>query len=228
MKIFGIIFLLSSFLIAKNAYQDEVMFTSLVGYWVSYLIGYFGIAFIIPNIIEKNKFISFLFSKILIIPIVFFNKFNYFFTPILTILTFLFIYIIPAQIALILINIYPVLNPFSEGILYLISIISVVLFAYKGNNLMKFITEMHKPRLYRELLERYSITIFTRITTYTIMILIYVIYNIMDFSNLQIAFLSKDLLNVIKEVFVTFVAVDSLIQIIKSRKNYNKKTETSP
>ncbi|WP_163971821.1 hypothetical protein [Oceanobacillus halotolerans] len=220
-KIIGIIFLLFSYLLAKNAYQDEVMFNSIFGYWISYLIGYWGIAFTIPNIIDKNRFVSFIFSKVLIIPVILFVKIQYFIAPILTILSFLIIYIFPAQIILIIVNIYPALKPFSEGFVYLISIVSVLLFAYKGNSVMKFIIDIHKPKLYRELLQRYSITIFTRITTYTIMILIYVIFNFVEFSNIQIVIFSKDLLNVIKEVFVTFVAIDSLIQII------NRKTPTT-
>lgn len=120
-----------------------------------------------------------------------------------------------------LVNIYPSLGKYSQGIVYILSLLSVFFFAYKSNVLMKFAIKMFKTRLFKHYL--YSITSIqlTRMYTYIIMVVVYILYNFFNLSNINLPFIPFETLNVIKEVFITFVAIDSLIQTSKYIKKEN-------
>lgn len=46
------------------------------------------------------------------------------------------------------------------------------------------------------------------------MIMIYILYNFLNFSDLDLDLVPFEMVSVVKEVFVTFIAIDSFIQII--------------
>lgn len=134
-------------------------------------------------------------------------------------MAFLYVYFIPSLMILNLSESFPPITPYVEGIIYVVSLISVLLYAYKGNRAMTFFIDTFKTVFARDILIRYSSQFYTRVISYFLMILIYVVYNFDYFSGGGIVgFLPTELLTVIKEVFVTFVAVDALIQIIRIKK----------
>ncbi len=112
---------------------------------------------------------------------------------------------------------HDIIEQYSQGIIYILSLLSVLFFAYKSNVLMGFIIETFKTKLFRNYLNRYTNTAFTRMFTYIMMIIIYILYNFLTFSKINPNFIPSEMLNVIKEVFVTFVAIDTLIQIIVTK-----------
>lgn len=223
-KIFGIIFItLAYWLLMVLSFSGQSLFDSIIQAWLGYFIAYFGVVFLCSEIIEKNKILSFIFSKILITPIIGLIYFQYLIAPILTIIVFLAIYFLPSMCILKLGETYPILEQYSQGSIYFLSLVSVLFFAYKSNIAMSFIIETFKTKLFRKYLNKYTNVSFTRMFTYMIMIAIYILYNFLTFSNIKLNFIPYEMLNVIKEVFVTFVAIDSLMQIYLSKQQDNQK-----
>jgi hypothetical protein len=232
-KIFGIIFIAMAYWLVKDLpFDGENIFNNILQGWLGYFIAYIGVGFLFSGIFEKSKILSFIYKKVLVLPFIGFIYFQYIIAPILTVIMFLGIYFLPSMWILRLGETHPILEQYSQGIIYILSLVSVLFFAYKSNLVMRFIIETFKTKLFRNYLDRYTNTAFTRMYTYMIMIAIYISYNFLTFSNINLNFIPSEMLNVIKEVFVTFVAIDSLIQIILNKqpekqeklKTRNKKT----
>ncbi len=169
--------------------------------------------------IERNKTFSFIYTKILIIPFIGFIYFQYLVAPLLTIIAFLGFYLLPSMLVITLGETYTIIQRYEQGIIYLLSLGSVLLFAYKSNIVMNRIIESFKTKLLKASFERYANPLFTRVGTYLFMVFIYVTYNFLTFSNISLDFIPNEILNVVKEVFVTFVAIDTLIQMNSSNRN---------
>src|SRR5699024_5124149 len=114
----------------------------------------------------------------------------------------------------------PISEDYSQGVVYILSLLSVLFFAYKGNKIMLIVMKLFQTKILKQQLNKYTKTFLTRLYTYLIMIIIYVLYNFLTFSDIHITFLPPENLNGIKEVLVTFVAIDSMIQIIIKRQQY--------
>lgn len=125
-------------------------------------------------------------------------------------------------------NEYNNMQPFNYGgILYLINILTVLLYAYFGDTLMKVLFILFKIKFFKNIILKEIITKKNvRIYTYITMIVIYIIYNFCVFSDVKNIFIYPiDSFNIIKEVFVTFVAIDTLIQIFKTNQKNNSKKD---
>lgn len=228
-KIFGIIFTAMAYWLLKDiSFSGQNLFNNIFQAWLGYFIGYIGLSFLMSEVIEKNKILSFIYRKILFLPFIGFVYFKYIVAPLLTVIMFLGFYFLPSMWILKLGETHTIVEQFKQGIIYIISLISVLSFAYRSNVVMRYIIESFKTKLFKIYLERYTNTAFTRMYTYMIMIAIYISYNFLAFSNINLNFIPTEMLNVIKEVFVTFVAIDTLIQIIlnkqleKTREKENK------
>ncbi len=88
---------------------------------------------------------------------------------------------------------------------------------------MGFLINILKTKLFMNYLHNYTNVALTRIYTYVIMITVYISYNFFTFSNINLNFLPLGMLNITKEVFVTFVAIDSLIQITLNKQEKKQK-----
>ncbi|WP_223554648.1 hypothetical protein [Lysinibacillus sphaericus] len=223
-KSFGVVFILLGIFTYKGInLQNGSLFENISLLWFTYVFIYFGIILLIPQWIEKYKILSFLFSKILILPIVILIYYQYLFAPFMAIIMYISIFIIPPLLVNLLSENIPIFNIYQEGLIYLLSLITVLLFAYNSNTLMRFINSTLKTKFLKKLLEQYTDTNYTRIFTYTIMIGIYITYNFLSFANIKFTLVPNEMLNVIKEVFVTFVAIDTLLQILISKRGWDKK-----
>lgn len=215
----GIIAILFGFWLFEMFQLSESLYEKILSFLLGYFAFYIGIYAIFNKIIEKYKVLSVVYNKILSIPIIFVFKIQYVAAPVLSTIIFIALYFTPSVMILKISDFFPYITPYVEGIIYLVSLISVLLFAYKGNKVMAFIIESFRTIFAKGMLHRFSSSYFTRVISYILMILIYVIYNFDYFSrNTIIGFVPDELLTVIKEVFVTFVAIDSLIQIIANKK----------
>ncbi|WP_283746222.1 hypothetical protein [Bacillus cereus] len=207
--------------------ENETDLTSRVlGWGVSYFCLYLSLTILFSK--NKNRFIDLL-LKILGFPILLIMLVQYYLAPIVTIIMFIVFYISPTAVVLNLSNVFSVLKPYLGGIIYLVNVFAVLAFAYFGNGIMKFVMSTFKTKLVKNVLDKYSTVLYTRIYSYVLMILIYVIYNFISFSNSNLLrILPIEPVSVIKEVFVTFVAVDTLIQILLNKKeNSQSKNELS-
>lgn len=222
-KIIGIIFIAMAYWLVKDlSFSSGNLFNNILLGWLGYFISYIGVGLLLSEIIEKSRLISIIYKKVLVLPFIGFIYFQYIIAPVLTIIMFLGIYFLPSMWILRLGETHVILEEYSQGIIYILSLLSVLLFAYKSNVLMRLIIETFKTTLFRRYLDRYTNTAFTRMYTYMLMIFIYVSYNFLTFSNINLILIPAEMLNVIKEVFVTFVAIDSLIQIILNKQHPKK------
>jgi hypothetical protein len=217
--VFGSIFILLGIWLFNIFQGSERLIEKIIFFLLAYFMFYIGIYAIFNKLIEKYKIIHLIFDKVLSLPVIVIFKFQYFAAPILSATMFFALYFLPSLIILNVSNAFPLISQFVEGIIYIVSLISVLLFAYKGNKVMAFFVETFNTIFAREILHKFSSPYYTRLISYVLMICIYVIYNFDYFSGGGIIrFIPTELLSVIKEVFVTFVAVDTLIQIIVNNK----------
>lgn len=98
------------------------------------------------------------------------------------------------------------------GALYLGVLLSVVLFAYFGEVIWKFIKKYYGNNSESKLIKQSkNIAIM-----YIVMISVYIICNFVEFSKLNISnFIEPTTFLVLKEVLVTFIAIDGLRQLFK-------------
>ncbi|EOQ17199.1 MULTISPECIES: hypothetical protein [Bacillus cereus group] len=217
-KVFGIIFIAMAYWLVRDlSFSGENLLNNILQVWFGYFIAYIGIGLLFSGMLEKSKVFSFIYRKVLVLPFIGFIYFQYIITPIITVIMFLVIYFLPSMWILKLGETHAIIEQYSQGIIYIISLLSVLFFAYKSNLVMRFIIDTFKTKLFRNYLNRYTNTAFTRRITYIMMIIIYISYNFLTFSKINPNFIPSEMLNVIKEVFVTFVAIDTLIQIIVSK-----------
>lgn len=202
------------------SYNDKhSLFINISYFLLIYFFVYIGIGLLFSEVLQKYKILSIIYNKILSLPFIVFIYFQYLLAPLLTLTMFLAIYFLPSMCILKLGETNLIVEEYKQGIIYIISLISVLVFAYQSNFTMRYIIETLKPKLFKKYLEQYSDAAFTRIYTYISMIVIYTTYNFLTFSNINLNFIPTEMLNVIKEVFVTFVSIDTLIQIAVSQKN---------
>lgn len=200
--------------------------SKVLGWGISYFCLYLSLTILFSK--NKNRFIDLL-LKILGFPILLVMLAQYYLAPIVTIIMFIVFYVSPTAVVLNLSNVFSFLKPYLDGIIYLVNVLAVLAFAYFGNSIMKFVMSTFETKLVKDVLDKYSTVLYTRIYSYVLMILIYVIYNFITFSNSNLlGILPIEPVSVIKEVFVTFVAIDTLIQILLTKKeNTQSKIEVS-
>ncbi|MCI3146188.1 hypothetical protein C5137_07590 [Bacillus cereus] len=234
-KFVGIIFIaMGYFLVKELSFPVDNIFNIILQGWLGYFIAYIGVGLLFFGILEKSKVLSFIYKKVLVVPAIGFIYFQYIITPIITVIMFLGIYFLPSMWILKLGETHAIIEQYSQGIIYILSLLSVLFFAYQSNLVMRFIIDTFKTKLFRNYLNRYTSTAFTRMFTYIMMIIIYISYNFLAFSKINLNFIPSEMLNVIKEVFVTFVAIDTLVQIIltkqqaKTEKSEHKEKKDSP
>lgn len=217
-EVCGIIFIVMAYWLVRDlSFSGENLLNNILQVWFGYFIAYIGMGFLFYGIIKKSKLFSFIYKKVLVLPFIGFIYLQYIITPIITVIIFLGIYFLPSMWILKLGETYAIIEQYSQGIIYIISLLSVLFFAYKSNLVMRFIIDNLKTKLFRNYLNIYTNTAFTRMFTYIMMIIIYISYNFLIFSKINLNFIPSEMLNVIKEVFVTFVAIDTLVQIILTK-----------
>lgn len=164
-------------------------------------------------------------SKILILiidiilsPLSILANFIEFFRIINCLCLFSFMYILP----IIILNAINQKNSLPNFLfwLYIINLISVIIFCYFGSTIiMKFIIFIFnmKNKETEKKLEDMIKEEHMRLVTYVLMTIIYIVYNILIYNNINYI-----LLDTIKEVFVSFIAIDSIVNQIKSNKTISK------
>lgn len=211
--------LIGCYLTVYSLHDKQSIFINILYFSLIYFFAYIGIGLLLTEVLQKYKILSVIYDNILSIPFVGFMYFQYMLAPLLTLFMFLAIYFLPSMYILNIGETNLIVEEYKQGIIYITSLLSVIVFAYRSNIIMRYIIETFKPKLFKKYLERYTTVNFTRIYTYIFMIAIYISYNFLTFSNINLTFIPTEMLNVIKEVFVTFVSIDTLIQITVSQKN---------
>lgn len=185
---------------------------------VSYIFIYLGIYALFNKSIRKSKKINWIFEKILSFPLVLLLYIVNMFSPLFVILLFVFLYFVPSLLLLIIIEQYPSAARFSTGIIYLLNTSIVVVYTYAGNKIMNILIALFEVHFSKEKLSKYSTVLYMRKIAYFVMIMIYLIHNFLLFSNISIG-----LLNVTKEVLITFIAIDTFLQLTPNQNSASEK-----
>lgn len=121
----------------------------------------------------------------------------------------LFLLITFSVLPTIVMSIFP--EKFYFGALYLGVLLSVILFAYAGHILWRFVKNFYGNKDENKLiLQSNNIALI-----YIIMICVYIFYNIMEFSKVYVSFfIEKSTFLILKEVLVTFIAIDGFRQLV--------------
>ncbi len=93
-----------------------------------------------------------------------------------------------------------------------------MIFAYKANKVENFVVYLYGSYS-TDALKKINQKIDYRFLTYIMMISIYIFYNLVVFSGYNVSASIIDSFTVLKEVFVTSIAIDSALQIYSSNKN---------
>lgn len=142
-------------------------------------------------------------------PITFILKLLLLQTNVFMIVMFIVICLIPVGLT---VAIIPEDWQFKWGTVYVVSLLVLLIYSYKSQWIMSFLNYIFNNGIRdKQLLVKTLDKVNPRIFSYSMMIIIYVIYNFDTFSNSS---LEIDI-NLMKEVFVTFIAVDTLIQLFK-------------
>ena len=220
-KFIGVTFIcIAYFLIKEIVLNQNMLLITILYALLSYALIIFGLGYLIPKTIDNNKFLNFLFS-ILVKPVYLLFLFQLIAAPILTIIAFTGFYIIPTYITYLLFSQSELLHSYTQGAIYLVAVISVLSFAYFGNKIMLMTIDSFKAAFLKKVLIKITTRHYTRLYTYFIMVIMYLLYNFLSFSSITLKGIPIEMLNVTKEVFVTFVAVDSLIQIYLIKRKSN-------
>lgn len=215
-KFIGIIFLLIGVYLFK-AFPTSNLFFLIVKILLMYFAFYHAAMFLIYDLIQKNKIADYIFSTILAFPVKFVYMYQHYSAPFTAFIMFGLLYFVPSFLVINLKIQSDFIYNNSLSIMYILNLISIIIFAYKSNKVMNISIMSFDVRFLKKHLIKFTDQKTTRYYTYLFMTTIYVIFNILNFSSLN--FTSLDVLNSIKEVFVTFVAIDTLLQIRKHKRN---------
>lgn len=218
-KLAGFIFILFGYLIIRLLVDFDEIIIAIIFLLISYMILYIGTHLILYEFLRKNDIVEFIFYRILVFPIRVLLIYHSFSSFILSLFLFVFIYLMPSLLFLKLNEFYPVIEQYSLGIVYILSLISIFFFAYKSSFVMNRLIAFTKANFLVEFLNYISDESFTRKLTYLFMVIIYILYNILTLSGLTLSLLPNEILVVIKEVFLTFIAVDSLREVVRKNKD---------
>lgn len=204
----------------KSSFNDSNVIIIIMKLSVVYFLLYMNLLILVSNV--ENRFIKY-FINILGFPLLLLIYLQKVAAPLLTIFLFAGFYIIPTYLVIGLTEYFIILKPHLGGIVYLTNIITVLVFAYFGNHIMKFMIFSLDTRLIKNIIIKYTEVLYTRIYSYALMIFIYVTYNFISFSDYEFSsIIPLSAVSVIKEVFVTFIAIDTLIQLLGNRKCSNQ------
>lgn len=215
-KIIGLIFLLIAYCLFMY-FPTSNLFYIAVRIILIYFMLYHSIMLLFYDLIQKNKLADYIFSNVLYFPINIVYMYQHYSAPIIAVIMFGSLYFIPSFIVINLATKYEFININGLSILYTLNLLSVFTFAYYSNKIMQLTIMSFDVRFLKTLLIKLTNQKTTRYYTYVFMTTIYVSYNILNFSSLNLP--SLELLNSIKEVFVTFVAIDTLIQLRKQKRD---------
>ncbi|WP_145962327.1 hypothetical protein [Kurthia zopfii] len=143
---------------------------------------------------------------------------EYFIAPVFAILFFIIAYFAPVIIVLFINQeVQPIKH--LEAWIYFLGVFINVAFAYKSNIVLRWSIRNAEARKIVTKWDKYFAVTYTRIFSYVVLILVYISYNVWAFTNPEHIPLG---LNVVKEILVTFVSIDTLFQIIISSKKEKK------
>lgn len=210
-----ILFLLISGFLFTLIRSDEDTFHRIIPMVMLFPIWFILFCIIIYPLFLWNERLKSLYEKIFNFPLEIMFKFSMLQTNIFMVIMFLIICLMPIGFSIILL---PEEWAFKWGLVYIISLSMLLLYTYKTQwilRLLDYITNSKERdmKILQGILQNSS----PRIISYSMMIIIYVIYNFDAFSN---NYLGIDI-NLVKEVFVTFIAVDTLIQIYFEKRSKN-------
>lgn len=179
----------------------------VLGLWIYYLI-YNGVM----------RFISEFFKKYVLLITILKNTFG---LPI-TLIKFIFnSWYYFMQVSLFLVTTFGVLpsivmeiipEKYYLGALYLGVLLSVIFFAYLGDFLWKLVKRFYGNKSENRIVKKSS----NIAIMYIIMISVYIIYNYIEFSGIDISkFIEPSTFLILKEVLVTFIAIDGLRQLVE-------------
>lgn len=216
-----LLFIMGCYFFYEITLTETEIAPKLLGAVVIYTLGYLLLTVILSRI--THPFVKHL-LYILGLPLILTIHLHHIAAPIVTTVMFFLFYLVPTSLVLMIIDTIPIIGSYTTGIIYLVNVLAVLVYAYFGNHIMNLIIFTTKPVLGKEFIQKYSSVLYTRILSYIMMIFIYLLYNFLDFSNKEEFLLLKvEQLSVFKEVLVTFVAVDTLIQIIIKWKSETKR-----
>lgn len=134
-KIVGIIFLLIGYYLFK-AFPTSNLFYLIVKFLFIYFILYHAVILLMYDLIQKNKIADCILSTILYFPINFVYLHQHYSAPFTAFIMFGLLYFVPSYIVVNLKTQSIFINNNSLSILYVLNLISVIIFAYKSNKVM--------------------------------------------------------------------------------------------
>jgi len=133
------------------------------------------------------------------------------------VITFVIICIFPTALLILFI---PEGLEIKWGLVYVVSLLVLMIFSYRYYWIITFLNFIFESKRFRyPVIDYMEKNINYRLYAYVMMIIIYIVYNFNLFSG---SFVKLDMENdmmILKEVFVTFIAIDSGIQIYSQQKN---------
>ncbi|MFJ8066102.1 hypothetical protein ACIQYS_15865 [Psychrobacillus sp. NPDC096426] len=205
--------------VVVDFYQQELNLFNILFIVIFGLMGYAVFYVMIYPLMKWNRYLKKI-HKLFVFPIMILALIMRYYMNVGAGLLFLMFYILPTAM---IVQFVPNSFEMKMGLIYIVNVLAVVIFTYKAEWVIKLIEytfDKFQPRIFNKFAKKVNY----RIVTYGMMIGIYVLYNFNLFSNNIMQFKIDLDITLIKEVFVTFIAIDSLIQILKGR-NDNVKGE---
>lgn len=219
----GFIILLCAFPVLYFSISTSI-YLKIFLFLLAYLLMYSGLGLILKKHIDNNNIMDFLFSKVLSLPLylwVILSSITYIIAPAISIFFFLVFFMVPPLLLLKFDDVFHIIV-YKESCIYLISLISLLFFLYKGHILIKYILNFFNVVLLKEIIEKIFQPKYIRFYTYGMMLAIYIGSNTLSFSNISLSFIPTESLNIINETFLTVVAIDSFFQLFSKRELHSK------
>ncbi len=182
----------------------------VLSFWIYYLI-YNGVMKFISEFFEKYSLLIIVLKITFGLPIILINfvfKSWYYFVQI-TLFSIITFGLLPS----IVMEIIP--KKYYLGALYLGVLISVIFFAYFGDFLWKLVKRFYGNRSENRIIKKSS----NIAIIYIVMISVYIFYNFTEFSKVDISnLIEPSTFLILKEVLVTFIAIDGLRQLVEKIK----------
>ncbi|WP_281217272.1 hypothetical protein [Lysinibacillus capsici] len=202
-----LVFVLLSGLIGTFIFSTGNLIVRIIPLIMLFPIWFIGFCIVIYPLFLWNENLKKIYDKIFEFPINAMVKFYQLQTNISMVGMFFVVCLMPVGLS---VAIIPNSWAFKFGLVYVISIAVLLLYTYKTQWILKLIDfTFNVPKRNKWMFEKLYKKNNPRIIAYSIMIIIYIIYNFDSFSN---NYLGIDI-NLVKEVFVTFIAIDTLIQM---------------
>jgi len=179
---------------------------------VIYYLLYEGILIVFNIYLSKSLIVLFIYTNIIGLPIkilkISINSWYYFMQ------ISLFLFITFGLLPSLIMSIFP--EKYSLGALYIGMLGSIVAFSYGRHRLWKYVKGFYGNKSENKLIIKTN----NIALVYISMISVYIFFNFVDLSKIDISiFMKPSTFSILKEVLVTFIAIDGFRQLISKRNN---------